>query len=87
MGRYFTEEEGCDNPKCQSREFHRRRIFSLSHGDWLITRIPIEWLARFLTLIFECDQVHWLLLTKRAGVVFAGYRRCWITPAGCRRIG
>ena len=25
--------------------YHRRRIFSLSLGDWLDEEVPIEWLA------------------------------------------
>ena len=44
---------------------HRRRIFSLSLGDWLDPEVPIEWLARMLDTIRQCDQVDWLLCTKR----------------------
>lgn len=45
--------------------YHRRRIFSLSLGDWLDPEVPIEWLARMLDTIRECDQVVWILCTKR----------------------
>jgi protein gp37 len=48
------------NPK-----FHRRRIFSLSLGDWLDEEVPIEWLAEMLYAVFRCDQVTWILCTKR----------------------
>jgi protein gp37 len=44
---------------------HRRRIFSLSLGDWLDPEVPIEWLAEMLDTIRQCDQVVWILCTKR----------------------
>lgn len=44
---------------------HRRRIFSLSLGDWLDDEVPIEWLAEMLDTIRQCDQVEWILCTKR----------------------
>lgn len=56
---------------CQPRsfrgqtKFHRRRIFSLSLGDWLDDEVPIEWLAEMLDTIRQCDQVIWILCTKR----------------------
>ena len=46
-------------------QHHRRRIFSLSLGDWLDDEVPIEWLARMLDTIRQCDQVTWILCTKR----------------------
>lgn len=46
-------------------EFHRRRIFSLSLGDWLDPEVPVEWLARMLDTTRQCDQVEWILCTKR----------------------
>jgi protein gp37 len=49
----------------ESRAVHRRRIFSLSLGDWLDDEVPIEWLARMLDTIRKCDQVTWILCTKR----------------------
>ena len=54
---YVTDEAGFG--------FHRRRIFTESLGDWLDPEVPIEWLARMLDTIRQCDQVRWLLLTKR----------------------
>lgn len=51
--------------KCGSLNFHRRRVFSLSLGDWLDPEVPIEWLAEMLDTIRECDQLQWLLVTKR----------------------
>ena len=52
----------CDHGRTTS---HRRRIFSLSLGDWLDDEVPIEWLARMLDTIRQCDQVTWILCTKR----------------------
>jgi protein gp37 len=46
-------------------QFHRRRVFSLSLGDWLDPEVPIEWLAEMLDTIRICDQLQWLLVTKR----------------------
>lgn len=45
--------------------FHRRRVFSLSLGDWLDPEVPIEWLAEMLDTIRRCDNLDWLLVTKR----------------------
>lgn len=88
---------------CQCRgttTFHRRRVFSLSLGDWLegdplqwkcgcgawqkhhqdlsskvcgqcggdifpIGGIPVSWLADMLDVIRRCDQLSWILCTKR----------------------
>jgi protein gp37 len=44
---------------------HRRRIFSLSLGDWLDDEVPVEWLARMLDTIRQCPDVIWILCTKR----------------------
>lgn len=46
-------------------KYVRRRIFSLSLGDWLDPEVPIEWLARMLDTIFKCADCTWILLTKR----------------------
>ena len=46
-------------------KWHRRRIFSLSLGDWLDPEIPIEWLAEMLDTIRQCENVNWILCTKR----------------------
>ncbi len=67
-----TMAEGCENPDCPSNlhehiqgSYHRRRIFSLSLGDWLDDEVPIEWLVEMLDTIRQCDQVTWILCTKR----------------------
>jgi protein gp37 len=46
---------------------HVRRIFSLSLGDWLDDEVPIQWLAEMLDTIRRCDQVSWILCSKRWG--------------------
>jgi len=52
--------------KCECfRHYHRRRVFSLSLGDWLDPDVPIEWLAEMLDTIRKCDAVNWILCTKR----------------------
>ena len=50
---------------CPNQTFHRRRVFSLSLGDWLDDEVPIEWLAEMLDTIQRCNQVTWILCTKR----------------------
>lgn len=50
--------------------FHKRRVFSLSLGDWLDPEVPIEYLARMLDTIRRCDQVTWILVTKRPELFF-----------------
>lgn len=59
-------------PECWSQEkvgtatgFHRRRVFSLSLGDWLDPDVPIDWLAEMLNVIHRCPHLDFLLLTKR----------------------
>jgi protein gp37 len=44
---------------------HRRRVFSLSLGDWLDDKMPIEWLADMLQIIWRCKNLDFLLLSKR----------------------
>jgi len=51
-------------------EFHRRRVFSLSRGDWLDEEAPIEWLAEMLDTIRRCENLDWLLVTKRPELFF-----------------
>lgn len=46
-------------------QHHRRRIFSLSLGDWLDAEVPIEWLSEMLDTIRQCDKVVWILCSKR----------------------
>lgn len=53
--------------ECNSIEpsFHRRKMFSLSLGDWLDPEVPIAWLAEMLDTILKCDQLIFILCTKR----------------------
>lgn len=64
--------EGCghaiDSPHCSDciqSNVHRRRVFSLSLGDWLDDEVPIYWLAEMLDVIRRCPELVFLLLTKR----------------------
>ena len=60
---YLIGTEGCC---CDGsiNKLHRRRIFSLSLGDWL-DEVPIEWLAEMLDTIRQCPNVDWILCSKR----------------------
>lgn len=44
---------------------HRRRVFAQSLGDWLDPEVPIEWLAGLLDTVFQCDQLEFILCSKR----------------------
>lgn len=44
---------------------HRRRVFTLSLGDWLDPEVPITWLSRMLQAVWECQNIDFLLCTKR----------------------
>jgi protein gp37 len=75
-GAAYTEEqfnsEDATQDMCSCVEScHRRRIFSLSLGDWLDPEVPIEWLAEMLDTIRHCDQVIWILCTKRPELWYA----------------
>lgn len=50
---------------CGKSAFHRRRIFPLSLGDFWDPKIPVPVLARMLDTVRVCDQVRWLVLSKR----------------------
>lgn len=43
----------------------RERVFCLSLGDWLDKEVPIEWLTDLLVMVWRCQNLDWLLLTKR----------------------
>jgi protein gp37 len=43
----------------------RPRVFCASLADWLDDEVPIEWLADFLQLVRICQNLDFLLLTKR----------------------
>jgi len=50
---------------------HRRRVFSLSLGDWLDPKIPVSVLARAMDIIRRCPDLDFLLLTKRPQLFFS----------------
>lgn len=53
-------------PTCRCTCYaHRRRVFSLSLGDWLDPKIPVPVLARALDIIRRCEDLDFLLCTKR----------------------
>lgn len=63
-------ESDCDDgfcPNCfeSSAAVRRRRIFSLSLGDWLDPEVPLNWLGRMLDIVAACRDCDWLLCTKR----------------------
>jgi len=60
-----ADGKDADKYCCTGKSYHRRRIFSLSLGDWLDDEVPIDWLAEMLDTIRQCDQVTWILCTKR----------------------
>lgn len=66
---YFASPRCKDGYRCEKcntfTTFHRRRVLSLSLGDWLDPEIPVEWLADMLNVIRRCDQLQWILCTKR----------------------
>lgn len=59
-----TDEGFCERCGCR-RKLHRRRVFSLSLGDWLDPQVPVEWLAQMLDMIRRCPDLDFLLCTKR----------------------
>lgn len=61
----ITHVSGPEAEFCCNAEYHRRRVFSLSLGDWLDDEVPIEWLADFLDVVRRCENLDWLLVTKR----------------------
>lgn len=55
----------CPNCDGDLTGFHRRRVFSLSLGDWLDPKVPVAWLVRMLDIIRRCPDLDFLLCTKR----------------------
>lgn len=47
--------------------WHRARMFP-SLCDWLDEEAPVEWFVEFLKLVYNTDNLIWMLLTKRPGV-------------------
>ena len=56
------ENNGCE--KCNSKT-HRRRIFALSLSDFLWDRVSVGVWLRVMHTIWSCQDVDWLLCTKR----------------------
>lgn len=50
---------------CGEAPSHRRRVFSLSLGDWLDREVPIAWRRDLLRVVWQCQNLDFLLLTKR----------------------
>ena len=44
---------------------HRPRVFCASLADVFDNKVPSVWREDLFPLIGECDQLDWLLLTKR----------------------
>lgn len=65
---------------CGTAEFHRRRIFSLSQGDWLDPEVPLAWLVEMLDSIRLADQCDHLLCTKRPELFFERMAAAWKGP-------
>lgn len=64
---FMINPTGCE--ECNGKT-HRRRIFALSLSDWLWDRIPVPVLARVFDTMRVCDEVDWLLCTKRPEAFF-----------------
>lgn len=63
----FVAAEEKQEHNLNGSRWHRRRVFSLSLGDWLDEEVPVEWLADMLRVIHDCPNLDFLLLTKRPG--------------------
>lgn len=50
---------------CRGTTYHRRRIFSLSLGDWLDDEVPVELRAEMMKTVHDTPNCDWLPLTKR----------------------
>lgn len=44
---------------------HRRRVFCGSMKDWADNQVPPEWRSDLWSLIRDCPDLDWLMLTKR----------------------
>ena len=45
--------------------FHRRRVFVGSMMDVLDDKVPFQWLAKLMGIVWECKNLDFLFLTKR----------------------
>jgi protein gp37 len=64
-GAFHIVNDWCRNCRTHGDPWHRRRVFSLSLGDWLDLQVPVEWLARMLDMVNVCKNLTWILCTKR----------------------
>lgn len=55
----------CDARGCAHYEFRRPRVFCASMADWLDKEVPIEWFIELMALVQVCENLDFLLLTKR----------------------
>jgi protein gp37 len=65
----------CTKCCCFTRNIHRRRVFSLSLGDWLDPEVPINWLIEMMQVILRCPDCDFLLLTKRPELFQARFKQ------------
>jgi len=64
----------------------RKRVFTLSMGDFFDVEVPAEWRARIWNVISECDSLDWQILTKRPENILSmlppdwgeGWNHVWI---------
>jgi protein gp37 len=64
-GPYSADVENFPRPCCECGAMLERARMFPSLCDWLDDEVPIEWLADFLILLWECDNLTWMLFTKR----------------------
>ena len=57
----------CMTPGCECETKHRRRVFSLSLGDFFDEEVADEWRIDALDVIRRCPNLDFLILTKRPG--------------------
>lgn len=56
------KEDACHTANVK---WHRRRVFAPSLSDWLHPGWKVEWRIKFLNTIRECQNIDFLLCTKR----------------------
>lgn len=60
----FARKEDCLTGYCRDT-LHRRRVFAPSLSDWLHPGLPVDALVRFLDTIRLCENLEFILCTKR----------------------
>lgn len=60
-----------NQPRQWNKKAGRQRVFCASLADVFDDEVPIEWLHDLLNLIDECQNLDWLLLTKRPQNIFS----------------